>query len=139
MPSNGSRSASPGAFKISLASKCHGTCSRNHFQFHAERDAMTMMTKTSCRGAHKAGASEADAHKAPACKTSPCAAKWIVAIVLLPTSLLAESVSLKRVVELALTHATGAAITAADEAHAAAGYQELHNNYIPQISTGAGL
>jgi outer membrane protein TolC len=100
---------------------------------------MTMMTKTSCRGAHKAGASEADAHKAPACKTSPCAAKWIVAIVLLPTSLLAESVSLKRVVELALTHATGAAITAADEAHAAAGYQELHNNYIPQISTGAGL
>jgi outer membrane protein TolC len=100
---------------------------------------MTMMTKTSCRGAHKASAGEADAHKAPAWKTSPRTAKWIVAIVLLPASLLAEPVSLKRVVELALTHATGAAITAADEAHAAAGYQELHNNYIPQISTGAGL
>ncbi len=85
---------------------------------------MTMMTKTSCRGA---------------CKSNSRIVKWIVAVVLLPTSLLAEPVSLKRIVELALTHATGAAISAADEVHAAAGYQELHNNYVPQISTGAGL
>ena len=75
--------------------------------------------KTSCRGAH--------------------AAKSILALLLLPASLLAEPVSLKRVVELALSHATGAAITAADELHAAASYRELHNNYIPQFATGAGL
>src|ERR1700685_1904193 len=74
---------------------------------------------TSCRAAHTA--------------------KWILALVLLSTSLLAEPVSLKRVVELALSHATGAAIAAADEERAAAGYRELHNNYIPQLNTGAGL
>jgi outer membrane protein TolC len=66
-------------------------------------------------------------------------AKWILAVVLLPGSLLAEPVSLKRVVELALTHATGAAIAAADEQRASAGYRELRNNYVPQVSTGAGL
>jgi outer membrane protein TolC len=66
-------------------------------------------------------------------------AKWILAIVLFPASLLAEPVSLKRVVELALTHATGTAIAAADEQRAAASYRELRNNYIPQLTTGAGL
>jgi len=66
-------------------------------------------------------------------------AKWIATVVLVPTSLLAEPVPLKQVVELALAHATGAAIAAADEEHAAAGYRELHNNYIPQLATGAGL
>ena len=85
--------------------------------------------KTSCLGAHTA--------------------KWILAVILLPSSLLAgsatggsasgEPVSLKRVVELALAHATSAAISAADEQHAAASYRELHDNYIPQVSTGAGL
>lgn len=90
---------------------------------------MLTTTKTSCRAANKASAR----------KAIPRTSKWILAVVLLPTALLAEPVSLKRVVELALTHATGAAITAADEAHAAAGYQELRNNYIPQLSTGAGL
>jgi outer membrane protein TolC len=75
-------------------------------------------------------------------KTSRRAAhsvKWILAVVLLPGSLLAEQVSLKRVVELALTHATGAAIAAADEQHASASYRELRNDYVPQLSTGAGL
>jgi len=67
------------------------------------------------------------------------AAQWILTVVLLPASLLAEPVSLKRVVALALTHATGAAIAAADEKRAAASYQELRNNYVPQLSTGAGL
>jgi outer membrane protein TolC len=66
-------------------------------------------------------------------------AQWILAVVLLPASLLAEPVSLRRVVELALTHATGAAIAAADEKSASANYQELRNNYIPQLATGAGL
>ena len=75
-------------------------------------------------------------------KTSRRAAhsvKWILAVVLLPGSLLAEQVSLKRVVELALTHATGAAIAAADEQHASASYRELRNDYVPQFATGAGL
>jgi outer membrane protein TolC len=85
------------------------------FQITSERDAM----KTLSRGAH--------------------IAKWIVSVVLLPASLLAEPVPLKRVVELALTHATGAAIAAADQQHADASYRELHNNYVPQLSTGAGL
>ena len=75
--------------------------------------------KISCRGAHSA--------------------KWILAVLLLPASLLAEPVPLKRVVELALTHATGAAIASADQQRADAGYRELHNNYVPQFSTGAGL
>lgn len=75
--------------------------------------------KTSCRGTH--------------------AAKWILAVFLLPASLLAEPVPLKRVVELALSHATGAAVAAADEQHAAAAYRELRNSYIPQLVTGAGL
>jgi outer membrane protein TolC len=65
--------------------------------------------------------------------------KWILAVVLLPGSLLAEPVSLKRVVELALSHATGASIAAADEQRASASYRELRNNYVPQVSTGAGL
>jgi outer membrane protein TolC len=66
-------------------------------------------------------------------------AKSFLAVLLLPASLVAEPVSLKRVIELALSHATGAAIAAADEAHASAGYRELRDNYIPQVSAGAGL
>jgi len=61
------------------------------------------------------------------------------AIISLPHSLCAEPVSLKRVVELALSHATGAAIAAADEQHAAASVRELRNSYIPQLILGAGL
>jgi outer membrane protein TolC len=63
----------------------------------------------------------------------------ILALALLPPSLSAEPVSLKRVVELALSHATGAAIAAADEERAAASYRELRGSYVPQITTGAGL
>ena len=66
-------------------------------------------------------------------------ARWILVFLLIPPSLLAEPVPLKRVVELALVHSTGAAIAAADEQRAAAGYRELHDSYIPQFTTGAGL
>jgi outer membrane protein TolC len=62
-----------------------------------------------------------------------------IAIVLLPASLPAEPVPLRRVVELALSHATSAGIAAADVQRAAAGYRELRDSYIPQLSTGAGL
>jgi outer membrane protein TolC len=51
----------------------------------------------------------------------------------------AEPVPLKRIVELALVHATGSAIAAADEQRADASYRELRNNYIPQLSAGAGI
>ncbi|HEY3972566.1 MAG TPA: TolC family protein [Candidatus Sulfotelmatobacter sp.] len=67
------------------------------------------------------------------------AAKWILAALLLPTSLLAESIPFKRVVELALVHATGTAISAAEKERSDASYRELRNNYIPQLNTGAGL
>ncbi len=66
-------------------------------------------------------------------------ARWIMAVILIPAALLAEPVPLKRVVQLALAHATGGAIAAADEQRAAAGYRELKDNYVPQLSTGAGL
>jgi outer membrane protein TolC len=58
---------------------------------------------------------------------------------LVPASLQAEPIPLKRIVELALTHGTAAAIAEADEQRAAASYRELHGNYIPQFTTGAGL
>jgi outer membrane protein TolC len=64
---------------------------------------------------------------------------WVLAVILIPVSMFGEPVPLKRIVELALSHATAAAITAADEQHAAASYRELRDNYIPQVSTGAGL
>jgi outer membrane protein TolC len=63
----------------------------------------------------------------------------ILAMLLLPTTLLAEPIPLKRVVELALAHATGTAIATADEQHAAAAYRDLRNSYIPQLMAGAGL
>jgi outer membrane protein TolC len=63
----------------------------------------------------------------------------VVAFTLLPVALLAEPVPLKRVVELALSHATGAGIAAAEEQHAQAAYRDLRNSYVPQLMTGAGL
>ena len=65
--------------------------------------------------------------------------RWILPLVFVSSSLFAEPVPLKRIVELALGHATGAAIAAADEQRAVSAYQELRNNYVPQLSTGAGL
>jgi outer membrane protein TolC len=65
--------------------------------------------------------------------------KWILLLVLVPVSLVAEPIPLKRVIELALTHATGLAVTGADEQRAAASYRELKDSYIPQLSTGAGI
>jgi outer membrane protein TolC len=58
---------------------------------------------------------------------------------LLPTSLLAEPITLHRAVELALKHATGIDIAVADEQHASASYRVLRNSYIPQLTAGAGI
>ena len=57
----------------------------------------------------------------------------------LPASVLAEPVTLRQTVELALKHATSAAMAADDVQHASAAYRELHNSYIPQVTVGAGL
>ena len=64
---------------------------------------------------------------------------WVVVVILIPGCMFGEPVPLKRIVELALSHATSAAIASADEQHAVASYRELRDNYIPQLSTGAGL
>jgi outer membrane protein TolC len=63
----------------------------------------------------------------------------IVSLILFPSALSAEPIPLKRIVELALSHATGAALAVADEQRAAAAYSDLRNSYIPQVMTGAGL
>jgi len=66
--------------------------------------------------------------------------KLLLAVLLFPpASLLAQPVTLHHAVELALKHATGAAIAAADEQHASASYRELRNSYIPQLNAGAGI
>jgi outer membrane protein TolC len=64
---------------------------------------------------------------------------FLAVLLLLPASLLAEPITLRHAVELALKHANGAAIAAADEQHASAAYRELRNSYIPQVTAGAGL
>jgi outer membrane protein len=57
----------------------------------------------------------------------------------LPAASLAEPLTLKHAVELALHHASGIAISTADEQHASASYRELRNSYIPQLIAGAGI
>ena len=66
--------------------------------------------------------------------------KLLLAVLLFPpASLLSQPVTLHHAVELALKHATGASIAAADEQHASASYRELRNSYIPQLNAGAGI
>jgi outer membrane protein len=64
---------------------------------------------------------------------------WVALILFFPASLLAEPVSLRHAVELALQHATGIGVSAAEQQHARANYRELRNNYIPQMNVGAGI
>jgi len=63
----------------------------------------------------------------------------LVAFLFLPASLLAEPLTLRHAVELALQHANGVAIAAAEQQNASANYRELHNNYLPQVAAGSGL
>ncbi len=72
------------------------------------------------------------------CRGRRCA-KWILAVFFFPLSLTAEPLPLKRAVELALAHATGVAIAAADVQKASADYREMRDAYIPQLTVGAGL
>jgi outer membrane protein TolC len=77
-------------------------------------------------------------------KTDSCVGAIFHAVIafvflLLPAAVLAEPITLRQTVELALKHAPGAAMAADDVQHAAAAYRELHNSYIPQVTVGAGL
>jgi len=65
--------------------------------------------------------------------------KLLLMLLFLPASLHAEPITLHRAVELALSHATGIGIAAADKEHASASYRELRNSYIPQLNAGAGI
>ena len=51
----------------------------------------------------------------------------------------AEPVPLARVVRLALGHSTTMAVASEDELRAYAGYREVKDQYIPQLTVGAGL
>lgn len=51
----------------------------------------------------------------------------------------AEPLTLKRAVQLALSHSPAAAQTAADEQRAFAAYREARNQYVPQVTVGSGL
>jgi outer membrane protein TolC len=66
--------------------------------------------------------------------------KSLLAVFLfLPLSLLGEPLTMRHAVELALQHANGIAISAADEQHASASYRELRNSYIPQLNAGPSI
>ncbi len=51
----------------------------------------------------------------------------------------AEPVPLRRVVELALSHSTTAAMSVADEQRAFASYGEARDHYLPSLTVGSGL
>ncbi|MFY9741251.1 MAG: TolC family protein [Candidatus Sulfotelmatobacter sp.] len=64
---------------------------------------------------------------------------FLALILLLPASLFAQTITLRQAVQLALQHASGIGISAAEEKHANASYRELRNSYIPQLNVGAGI
>ncbi|HLW83941.1 MAG TPA: TolC family protein [Candidatus Sulfotelmatobacter sp.] len=66
-------------------------------------------------------------------------AQLLVVSLLLSVSLSAEPLPLKRAVELALSHGTAAGVAEADQKRFLAQYLEARNQYIPQLTAGAGL
>lgn len=63
----------------------------------------------------------------------------LVAFLLAPCTLTAEPVTLKRVVELALSHGTSAAAAEAMAQRAYASYRAARNQYLPTLVIGSGL
>lgn len=61
------------------------------------------------------------------------------ALLVFPSSLTAEPLTLKRVVELTLRHANGLAIATAEQKSAAADYRDMRDSYLPQLMVGSGL
>jgi outer membrane protein len=62
-----------------------------------------------------------------------------VLLLLLPVAVRGETLTLRRAVQLALTHSPAAAQASADEQRAFASYREARNQYIPQVTVGSGL
>ncbi len=62
-----------------------------------------------------------------------------LALCLIPTSLLAQSVTMRQMVELSLKHATTTDISIANERKAAAAYRELRDAFIPQVAVGSDV
>jgi outer membrane protein TolC len=60
-------------------------------------------------------------------------------LIVLPSLAIAEPLTLKRAVELALTHSPTAGQTTADEQRAFASFREARNQYLPQLTVGSGL
>jgi outer membrane protein TolC len=65
--------------------------------------------------------------------------RLLVLSLFFPASLLAEPITLRHAVEMALQHATGIGISTAEQERAKANYRELRNSYIPQLNVGAGI
>jgi outer membrane protein len=63
----------------------------------------------------------------------------VVTIAALAPHALAERLTLRRAVELALQHSTGTAIAEADKQRAEQNVLELRNQFVPQVNIGAGL
>ena len=63
----------------------------------------------------------------------------VLALLLVPVVSSAEPLTLRHAVELALQHASGIAISADDEQHAAEAFHELRNSYIPQLNAAPGI
>jgi outer membrane protein len=55
------------------------------------------------------------------------------------TTVLAEPLPLKRIVELTISHSTVTGATAADEQRAMASYHQARNQYLPSLVVGSGL
>jgi outer membrane protein len=64
---------------------------------------------------------------------------FLSTLLVLASSLLAQSLSMKHAIELALTHSTTSAASDADEQRAFASYLEARNQYLPQLVVGSGL
>jgi outer membrane protein TolC len=62
---------------------------------------------------------------------------WL--LLFFPAASMAEPVTLRQAVQLALEHATGIGVSAAEQQRANASYRELRNSYIPQLNVGAGI
>ena len=63
----------------------------------------------------------------------------LVALLIASGPLQAQTLSLQRAVELALTHSAGSISAQAEVQRTFASYLELRNNYIPQVTVGSGL
>lgn len=69
----------------------------------------------------------------------PASLLLIVVLGLLSGRSLADPLTLRHAVELALAHSSAATAAAADQHRALASYREVRNQYVPQLLVGSGL